>query len=356
VLEGLDLTPAECRCYEALVSVPRRTTSDLVAATALDAAAVQVALDGLVERGLVSADGAGDARAGDAGAGDAGAGDAGAGDAVRFVPAPPEVAVELLIQRQRELHERARLYAAELMDRYRAGGGPGDVDDHVELVHGRAAVAQRFQQLQQAATQEVLVFVKAPFLTPSAEQAETEAKVLRSGVRVRGLYERAAIEDPDDVGQVARLLADGEEARVVPTLPFKLAIADRRLALVPFAPELPIGDSAFLVHECGLLTALVNLAELLWDSGAPLTAPEAFDAAGRDPLLEPRDREVLQLLQAGLTDAAIARRLGTSERTIGRRVRRLMDGTGAETRFQLGWRAAERGWLRWSGMEQPTPG
>ena len=53
--------------------------------------------------------------------------------------------------------------------------------------------------------------------------------------------------------------------------------------------------------------------------------------------------EVLQLLQAGLTDAVS--RLGTSERTVGRRVRLLMDRAAAETRFQLGWRAAERGWL-----------
>lgn len=337
MLEGLDLTAAECRCYEALVNAPRRTATELVPATGLDAATVEVAVDGLRGRGLVSAEDQ----------------DRRPDGAPRLVPAPPEVAIELLIQRQRELHERARLYAAQLMARYRAGTGPGDVDDHVELVHGRAAVAQRFQQLQQAATEEVLVFVKAPFLTPAAAQAETEAGVLRNGVRVRGLYERAAIEDPDDVGQVARLLADGEEARVVPTLPFKLAIADRRLALVPFAPEVPVGDSAFLVHPCGLLTALLNLAELLWNSGAPITAPQAFEHAGTAPLLDPRDREVLQLLQAGLTDAAIARRLGTSERTIGRRVRRLMDGTGAETRFQLGWRAAERGWLRWGELD-PT--
>jgi DNA-binding NarL/FixJ family response regulator len=53
----------------------------------------------------------------------------------------------------------------------------------------------------------------------------------------------------------------------------------------------------------------------------------------------------LSLLRAGLTDEAIARQTGTSPRTIGRRVRRLMDLTGTETRFQLGVRALEHGWL-----------
>ncbi|MFI6063030.1 hypothetical protein [Streptomyces sp. NPDC051286] len=54
---------------------------------------------------------------------------------------------------------------------------------------------------------------------------------------------------------------------------------------------------------------------------------------------------VLMLLLAGNTDAAVAARLGISLRTMPRRVRRLMDLAGTDSRVLLGWHARDRGWL-----------
>ncbi|MFE3416773.1 helix-turn-helix domain-containing protein [Streptomyces mirabilis] len=53
----------------------------------------------------------------------------------------------------------------------------------------------------------------------------------------------------------------------------------------------------------------------------------------------------MSLLAAGLTDAAIARAQGWSERTTQRRIHRLMSQLGVNTRFQAGLTAAQRGWL-----------
>ena len=53
--------------------------------------------------------------------------------------------------------------------------------------------------------------------------------------------------------------------------------------------------------------------------------------------------EVLGLLGQGLTDHTVARRLGVSERTIGRRVTHLQALLGSSSRFQLGVEAARRG-------------
>ena len=65
--------------------------------------------------------------------------------------------------------------------------------------------------------------------------------------------------------------------------------------------------------------------------------------AGPLDVLSTRDQQLLALLAAGLTDQAIARKLGVALRTVERRVRRLMDGLGARTRFQAGLQAAARG-------------
>jgi DNA-binding NarL/FixJ family response regulator len=44
-----------------------------------------------------------------------------------------------------------------------------------------------------------------------------------------------------------------------------------------------------------------------------------------------------------MTDEAIARELGISVRTLGRRTSRLLGGLGARTRFQAGMQAGHRG-------------
>nr|WP_238427092.1 helix-turn-helix domain-containing protein [Streptomyces adustus] len=56
------------------------------------------------------------------------------------------------------------------------------------------------------------------------------------------------------------------------------------------------------------------------------------------------DARVLALVLAGLTDQAAAGQLGVSRRTVQRRIGELMLKAGAESRIQLGWIAARRGW------------
>lgn len=59
-----------------------------------------------------------------------------------------------------------------------------------------------------------------------------------------------------------------------------------------------------------------------------------------------RDRRaILQCLNAGMKDDAIARQLGISERTVRRRVADLAARLGAASRFQIGAQAARRGWV-----------
>jgi DNA-binding CsgD family transcriptional regulator len=56
-------------------------------------------------------------------------------------------------------------------------------------------------------------------------------------------------------------------------------------------------------------------------------------------------REILRLMAAGLTDEAIASRLGISARSARRHIAAIMDALGAVSRFQAGAEAARRGWL-----------
>ena len=56
-------------------------------------------------------------------------------------------------------------------------------------------------------------------------------------------------------------------------------------------------------------------------------------------------REMLEILQLGVTDDVAAKRLGVSVRTVRRRVAAVMELLGASSRFEAGVRAAQAGWL-----------
>jgi DNA-binding CsgD family transcriptional regulator len=256
---------------------------------------------------------------------------------------PRGIAGEPRILRQRERLERVRGYAEQLMTQYRDTSMTGEVSQYVEMVYGREAFVQRFQQLQQRARREVAVLNRPPYVTQFSEQTGTERLLLAGGVVVRSIYERADLEKAGGYDRATLLMDEGEQARVLPSVPLKLAIADRSLALVPLDIVDPVSHPSALIYPSSLLDALCLLFDQLWAQAAPIGVG-TLDGEGADTFTE-RDRAVVQLLQSGMTDQAIARQLGVTERTVTRRVRRLMDLTGTETRFQLGWRAAQAGWL-----------
>jgi sugar-specific transcriptional regulator TrmB/DNA-binding CsgD family transcriptional regulator len=261
----------------------------------------------------------------------------------RVVPVPPELAVEQLIRRRQEELERTREAAHRLAAEAHSRSSNRRTEELIEIVSGRSAVGRAFDRVQRTARREVRVLVAPPYADPTAvnrTQLDREA----AGVTYRAVYDVTALDDPAIARNVSTHVRSGEHARLAESLPTKLAVADRELALLPLAWTTSAHDAALLVHPCGLLDALVALFETVWVQATPLvmtdaTAPSAEAAISAD------DRHLLSLLVAGLTDEAAGARLGVSRRTVVRRVQHLMERTGSRSRLQLGWQARERGWL-----------
>ena len=166
------------------------------------------------------------------------------------------------------------------------------------------------------------------------------------GVAYRVVLERSAFERPGFMDRVVESIEAGETVRVTDSLPLRLVIADRSLALLPLAPTASdSGGGALLVHESGLLDALLHLFDLVWASSNEVV-PSASGVSVLDAdRIEDVDARILTLLLAGLTDQAIGGQLGMSLRTVQRRVSGLMDRARVVTRFQLGHEACRRGWV-----------
>jgi DNA-binding CsgD family transcriptional regulator len=131
----------------------------------------------------------------------------------------------------------------------------------------------------------------------------------------------------------------GEQARFLPDVTLKFFVVDRTTALMPVSYTEPDPSVRLLVHASALIDVLLCCFESLWTRATPFDATEAQCGPSA------RDRELLSLMASGMKDRALARALGVTERTVGRRLTELMAELGVETRFQAGVQAARRGWL-----------
>ena len=338
LLDPLGVSDLEERVYRALLWDPSAPLSDLASTAGVSSSQLRGLLSALEMKGLISQSAGRNP-----------------GRKPGYVPVAPDVAVEGLIQRHLEELELVRAYLPQLRKEYRIPAEKGNPAEFVEVVSGRKAVARRFVQLQQSATETILVFDKPPYAQPynadSQPVNQLEFQRLKEGIRYRAIYSSEALATPGLPKVIQAYSQAGEEARVSPELPMKLAIADRQLAIIPLIVHAPSDDapsqveSAVVVHESSLLNALATLFEVFWDRALPLSFSSQ---AGIELGMEEDDGErgpLLALLTSGLTDEAIAHQLGVSIRTVRRRIRRLMDHLGAISRFQAGLQAAKRGWL-----------
>lgn len=320
-LDVLGLGIVEHRVYEYLVRHRSRTAEDIAEDLGLRGSQVTAAVTVLTNRGLVAREGAG---------------------RQHLVAAPPDVALGALILDHEDRLRQAESEMLALEQLYRdAGAGEANV---VDVVRGSEAVGHRFNQLQRSARSEVLMFVKGDIVAVDRAANVEEELAQQRGIRYRYVLERSRLEAPGMLEAVRSAIDDGLELRVAGELPTRMIIVDRTIAMVPSAAA---GEDqstgALLLHAGGLIGLALSLFERTWQSAAHLVA-----GAGRgvdEVDLDAAEREVLVLLDAGLTDRAIGVRMGTSVRTVQRRVRELMDRADVETRLQLGVAALRRGWL-----------
>ena len=324
LLDVLGLSAEESLAYRELVAVPSTTPAELASRVGVKRTAALRLLSALEQKGLA-------ARSGE--------------DTTRFVASRPSVALgAMLVERQNEVR-LAELELGSLDEIYRAAAADRAAADVVDVVEGKAGIRRRFEQLQLAANDEVMTFITAPTAVISAAEHTVEDEAVARGVRYRLLFERAMLDDePGTYDQIAGAVESGEQIRVTDSLPLKLLIVDHELALVPIGSAESPAEGALLVRKSGLLDALEALFEAEWSRGAEIVVSAGEIGEIAPDAIDDVDAQLLSLLLAGLNDKAVAYQLGTSLRTVQRRVSHLMDLARVETRMQLGWQAARLGW------------
>ncbi|MFF2514789.1 response regulator transcription factor [Streptomyces sp. NPDC058086] len=251
----------------------------------------------------------------------------------------PRVAIRALIRRRETESELLAATAEEMATAYEAGLLREEPSRLVEVASGEGAIAARLEEMYARAEHEVCLFDTPPYLAPPTPQVDLQADLLSRGIVSRGIYAATGLEDPKVLSRALSMVELGEQARVLPTVPLKLLVVDGCRALLPLTASAAGGYCAVVVWHSAVTEALQKLFELAWQQATPLGQPVS------DGELTEDERTLTRLLAAGLKDEAVARHLGVSLRTLRRRVSDLQERLGAASRFQLGMRAAQRGWV-----------
>jgi DNA-binding CsgD family transcriptional regulator len=214
----------------------------------------------------------------------------------------------------------------------------------IEMAVQPSQVAAILEEGSRTATAEVLSL--HPRMRPAAQLPEGDERnreALRRGVVMRSIHLAASATSPQLRAHLRQLVRDGAEVRMATTLPMRLIIVDRTLAIVPTVDAdgtLAESGAAMVLRSAAMVSVLRQVFEHCWASASDVLLDDSPAA-----VTDTRHREVVRLLASGLTDEAIGRKLGLSDRTVRRIVAELMQQVGAESRFQAGVKMVRMGWL-----------
>ncbi|MFG3101389.1 helix-turn-helix transcriptional regulator [Streptomyces sp. NPDC048182] len=315
----LGLTPPEAATYLAMLHTGLTHSSGLAEHLGRPFAETARHLGRLGEIGLVSARGP---------------------DGDEAVPVDPAIALDHLSHARAAELQRAHASAVNAYRDYRRSVSPQATEDLVEVVTG-PRIVDRILHVEGAADAQVLRFDSPPYHVPAGANP-TELGNLRRGVEYRVVYSKSAVQNHAYYADnIQPCIAAGEHARVLPTVPVKLTVFDRRLAVVSMSfVEAEVNDSLLVVRPSSLLSALTGLFETAWRAAYPMHFGDRVP-----PSLRALHLRILELLGTGVTDDTIAQLLGISRRTLSRNLEQLNHQAGTSSRFQLALYAVRNGWI-----------
>jgi sugar-specific transcriptional regulator TrmB/DNA-binding CsgD family transcriptional regulator len=318
-LKVLGLSDDEIKVYQHLLRTGPSSLTELDEAVPDRSASIDSTLGGLVQAGLARRSGS---------------------DHSRFLPVPPDAGLEAMTLRRESELKQARIEVLNAYDEFRRTVHNESTTHLIEVVTG-SAIIERIHQIKGGAQREILAIDSPPYYIGGPNQEEIEH--LKRGVSYRVVYSPESVEVPGYLTEnILPCVEAGEQARVLPDVPAKLTIIDASIAFVSMSVrDTDVNRSLLIIRPSSLLTALIGMFELCWRNALPLHASVGTE----DERLEPIERRLLALLATGAADDTIARTLGISRRTFFRYLERLMNRTGASTRFQLALHAARENWL-----------
>ncbi|MFI6848607.1 LuxR C-terminal-related transcriptional regulator [Kitasatospora sp. NBC_00085] len=203
-------------------------------------------------------------------------------------------------------------------------GGAVYIEGHVHIRH-------RISQLVSDCRSEVLTAQPGHRPADALQIALLQdVQLLQRGCSLRTIYQPVAVSEPAARAYADKVTRHGSLIRILDEPFHRLFVFDRSVAVLSANED---NSTAAFISDPAAIAFLVNAFERDW-ARADTTDWAAARAHG--PTRDAAER-VGRLLARGLTQRAVATRLGLSERTVAAHISRLRERYGAQTLFQLGW-------------------
>ncbi|MET4921021.1 helix-turn-helix transcriptional regulator [Streptomyces sp. PSRA5] len=250
-------------------------------------------------------------------------------------PAPPSAALaHLLLPITREIHERIRLTTA-LADSLAplTTVASDDPNLSITVLEGIPLINSVLKEASANATSEILTAQPGGNRTKSSlvQGLNNSMAAIERGARLRHIYQHPARYNPHLKDYITRVPTDRIEVRTVEQTIERLIIIDREMALIPANAE---RTTALEIRHPALVTYLVQMYDVLWAHGTPLTE-HLTPTSARTPVT-PVQRGIARLLAEGTSDEMVARKMGISVRTCRSHIAKLMQALNASSRTHLG--------------------
>ncbi|MGW0393019.1 hypothetical protein ACWDYJ_19405 [Streptomyces sp. NPDC003042] len=265
-----------------------------------------------------------------------------------ILPCTPDTAgahlvgpIEAAIQRRRRAAREVEESLAVFRSAYQGAKAQRSNHEPLEYLRSLDAVRATLSGLTDNAALEIRA--AHPVLPPQEaieEGLERTVDCLRRGVRLRTLYPHSVLAHPYMRRHLERLTSEGAEFRTVSHVASRVIIFDRGTAVLPAEGPEP---GALVLRAEPLLVYIQRNWDSAWETSLPFEPlPGQLGYGEADQELK---RAIVRLLDGGLKDEVVARRLGISVRVCRRHIAEVMKDLGATSRFQAGSRAHEQGWL-----------
>jgi len=222
-----------------------------------------------------------------------------------------------------------------LTDAYDSAARREDHGQQITHVLDVDRIRHRLLQIEADFREEVLA--AQPGRRPSVylEKSARTEKALAAGARMDILYQPVSRSDPAVVDYAVRATGWGMRLRVLDEDFTRMLVFDRKVAIISTAAD---NRTAAFIEDPAVVDHLVGVFRRDWERAERVPW---HDRAGDG--IPPVAERIGRLLATGLTQKAIASRLGLSERTVAEHIARLRERYDAATLFQLGWLMREGG-------------
>lgn len=267
-----------------------------------------------------------------------------------FDAASPELAIaELLVEDENEIRlqqarlARVRQEVQSLLPTYFEARQERHSAEAIDILEDVGMVRQMLADHARRARESIYIAHPGSGMSDEglARSLSLDLLMLERGVEMRSVLQHATRDHSPTQRYAVAVIGRGAHIRTVPVVPRRLIIFDRQVAFLPRAKGAD-RQGAVIVREADVVEHLIASFETLFESGRPFPVADNND---EDEATNELYRAILRQMASGEKDEGIARRLGISVRTCRRHIAAILDSLGAQSRFQAGARAEQRGLL-----------